>query len=91
MRNYVLIGSSFYVKKSDIQALLPYSSRRYKEELDARKKQKNDGHQTMVFDCTMKRGCKTIVVMNNGVYYLSPHLPQTLVKRIEAENEDDNE
>lgn len=82
----LLVGFDNYIPTSRITGVYSFTSSRLKQEVANRRK-KPDTYTQPLFDCTKGRTIKTVIVLDDGTYVLSPVQPETIAKRLNSIND----
>ena len=87
---YILIGFSNYLDSAEIQSVRPYDSARLLNDVRLRLNNSDPFRKVMIHDCTLNRTKNSIIVCNDGVYYISNKTVGYIVKQLNgAKPEDD--
>ena len=79
---YILIGFSNYLDSAEIQSVRPYDSARLLNDVRLRLNNSDPLRKDMIHDCTLNRTKNSIIVCNDGVYYISNKTVGYIVKQL---------
>ena len=83
------VGNDSYVMVSSIKAILSCSGKKLLNEL-AERKNMNPKEKIMLYDCTKARTRKSVIVLDDGTYYVCALTTKALNKRLNELNEKEN-
>ena len=75
------LGNGYYVTVSSIQAILELSGKKLMNEVSVRR-EIDPKEKAMLYDCAKGRPRKSVVVLNDGSYYICSLTSKALNKRL---------
>ncbi len=80
MSNFISLGFENFVDKKRVLAVLKPGSSPMRKLKETKKK------EGLLVDTTSGKPTRSFILMDNGVLFLSSHLPETIIERIENED-----
>ncbi len=80
MSDFISLGFENFVDKKRVLAVLKPGSSPMRKLKETKKK------EGLLVDTTSGKPTRSFILMDNGVLFLSSHLPETIIERIENED-----
>ncbi len=80
MSDFISLGFDNYIDRKRVVAVLKPGSSPMRKLKETKKK------EGLLVDTTSGKPTRSFVLLDNGVLFLSSHLPETIIERIENEN-----
>ncbi len=81
--SYVPIGNGNYVNSKRVVSIRSYDGAKLLKEVRNRINNSDDNNRTWIQDCTKGKKKNSVIICDDGVYYVSSILINTLAERFE--------
>lgn len=86
---YVNLGYNNYVNGERIVAVRPYDDLRLKSDISGKAKKRESGERTYIQDCSKDRKKGSVIICDDGTYFISSKGVRSIMAQIQQGKDDD--